>query len=51
MRAGRRANAVYGTIDHAGRRMITCGGEFDQARHSHRDNIVVYGTLEHAHAA
>jgi len=26
-------------------RLITCGGEFDYARHSYLDNIVVYATL------
>jgi hypothetical protein len=26
-------------------RLITCGGEFDYARRSYRDNIVVYATL------
>lgn len=33
---------VYGDIDHAGLRLITCGGEFDQSAASHRDNIVVF---------
>jgi len=40
---------VYGPIDHAGLRLITCGGEFDTSAHSYRDNIVVYATLSHAH--
>lgn len=39
------SDAVYGAIDHAGLRLITCGGEFDAGRHSYRDNIVVYAAL------
>ena len=42
------SNAVYGAIDHAGLRLITCGGEFDTSRHSYHDNIVVYATLTHS---
>ena len=34
--------AVYGDIDHAGLRLITCGGEFDRSRRSYTDNIVVF---------
>ena len=36
---------VYGDIDHAGLRLITCGGEFDRAVRSYRDNVVVYAGL------
>ena len=36
---------VYGDIDHAGLRLITCGGEFDRAERSYRDNVVVYAGL------
>jgi sortase (surface protein transpeptidase) len=36
---------VYGDIDHAGLRLITCGGSFDRAARSYRDNIVVYAGL------
>lgn len=43
------SGAVYGAIDHAGLRLITCGGWFDPARRSYRDNIVVYAALRHAH--
>jgi Sortase domain len=35
---------VYGDIDHAGLRLITCGGRFDQAARSYEDNIVVYAS-------
>ena len=36
---------MYGDIDHAGLRLITCDGEFDRAARSYRDNIVVYAGL------
>ncbi len=36
---------VYGDIDHPGLRLITCGGEFDTAAGSYRDNTVVYADL------
>ncbi len=37
--------AVYGNLDHAGLRLITCGGIFDAARHSYESNIVVFASL------
>lgn len=37
--------AVYGATPDAELRLITCGGSFDRARHSYRDNIIVYATL------
>ena len=37
--------AVYADLDHAGLRVITCGGEFDHAAHSYRDNTVVFADL------
>jgi hypothetical protein len=36
---------VYGNLDHAGLRLITCGGTFDSAIHSYQSNIVVYAAL------
>lgn len=36
---------VYGNIDHAGLRLITCGGTFNPSARSYDDNIVVYGSL------
>jgi sortase (surface protein transpeptidase) len=42
------AAKVYGPIDHAGLRLITCGGDFDHERRSYRANIVVYATLARA---
>ena len=40
---------VYGNIDHAGLRLITCGGTFNQAIGSYESNIVVYAALVSAH--
>ena len=37
--------AVYGNIDHAGLRLITCGGSFDTSARSYRDNIVVFADM------
>jgi sortase (surface protein transpeptidase) len=36
---------VYGDLDHAGLRLITCGGDFDRSHGHYRDNIVVYASL------
>lgn len=33
---------VYGPVDHAALRLITCGGAFDRKARSYRDNIIVY---------
>ena len=38
--------AVYGPIDHAGLRLITCGGTYDAARRTYLDNVVVFAKLE-----
>lgn len=37
--------AVYNDIDHAGLRLITCGGSFDRQARSYSDNIVVFAEL------
>jgi hypothetical protein len=37
--------AVYGDLDHAGLRVITCGGEFDAGAQSYLDNTVVFADL------
>ncbi len=37
---------VYGAIDHAGLRLITCGGTYDAAGHRYLDNVVVFAKLE-----
>lgn len=40
---------VYGATDEATLRLITCGGEFDSAERSYRDNIVVFAALVDSH--
>jgi sortase (surface protein transpeptidase) len=40
------STAVYGPIDHAGLRLITCGGPFDSGSGHYVDNIVVYADLQ-----
>jgi sortase (surface protein transpeptidase) len=41
--------AVFGGIDHAGLRLITCGGAFDSSSHRYSDNVVAFATLVSAH--
>jgi hypothetical protein len=36
---------VYGAIDHAGLRLITCAGTYDTARRTYSDNVVVFARL------
>jgi hypothetical protein len=36
------AEEVYGPIDHAGLRLITCGGDFDRRSGHYEDNVVVF---------
>jgi sortase (surface protein transpeptidase) len=36
---------VYGDIDHAGLRLITCGGVFNRETGHHDDNVVVFAEL------
>ncbi|MCL3860625.1 class F sortase [Actinotalea sp. K2] len=36
---------VYGDIDHAGLRLISCGGDFDTSTRHYVDNIVVYAEM------
>lgn len=36
---------VYGPTNQRALRLITCGGEFDRAARSYRDNIVIFATL------
>jgi hypothetical protein len=42
---------VYGNTDHAGLRLITCGGEFNKSTRTYPDNVVVYARLVSSHAA
>jgi hypothetical protein len=36
---------VYGDLDHAGLRLITCGGRFDRSTGHYEDNVVAYARL------
>ncbi|NEE26831.1 class F sortase, partial [Streptomyces sp. SID7982] len=36
---------VYRNLDHAGLRLITCGGEYSASDSRYADNVVVYATL------
>ena len=38
-------STVYGDLDHAGLRLITCGGRFDRSTGSYEDNIIVLAEL------
>ena len=40
------SRAVYGPIDHAGLRLITCGGSYDASRHRYLDNVIVFAKLQ-----
>lgn len=40
---------VYGDIDHAGLRLLTCGGAFDDSTGHYLDNIVVFASLRYAY--
>ena len=40
---------VYGNTDHAGLRLITCGGEFNKTTRTYPDNVVVYASLVSSH--
>ena len=42
---------VYGNLDHAGLRLITCGGEFDPNARSYESNIIVFASLVGSRAA
>jgi hypothetical protein len=36
---------VYGDLDHAGLRLVSCGGEFDRSTGHYEDNVVVFAEL------
>jgi sortase (surface protein transpeptidase) len=42
---------VYGNVNAAGLRLITCGGVFNPKVRSYTDNIIVYATLSSTHTA
>jgi hypothetical protein len=37
---------VYGFIDHAGLRLITCGGTYDREKDRYLSNVVVFAKLK-----
>jgi Sortase domain len=45
-KAGFPTEAVFGPVPAAALRLITCGGDFDRARGSYRDNLVVFARLD-----
>ncbi len=42
---------MYGDLDHAGLRLITCGGVLNRLAHSYDDNIIVFADLVETHTA
>ncbi|MFE6846518.1 class F sortase [Streptomyces sp. NPDC057686] len=36
---------VYKNLDHAGLRLVTCGGEFDPKKHYYNSNVVVFASM------
>jgi LPXTG-site transpeptidase (sortase) family protein len=36
---------VYGAVDHAALRLVTCGGTYDEEQHRYLDNVVAYAEL------
>ena len=38
-------DVVFGGIDHAGLRLITCGGDYEEAAHRYSDNVVAFARL------
>jgi hypothetical protein len=42
-------STVYGNVDYAGLRLITCGGSFDERSHSYTSNIVAFASLVSSH--
>jgi sortase (surface protein transpeptidase) len=38
-------DAIFGTTIESELRLITCGGAFDKAAHSYKDNVIVYAKL------
>ena len=44
-KAGFPTAAVFGPVSSAALRLITCAGDFDRARGSYRDNLVVFARL------
>ncbi|GAA1153596.1 MULTISPECIES: hypothetical protein [Streptomyces violaceusniger group] len=36
---------MYNNVEHAGLRLVTCGGDFDAKRHYYPSNVVVFATM------
>jgi hypothetical protein len=36
---------VYGSLDHSGLRLVTCGGEFDRYRREYKGNVIAFASL------
>ncbi|MFE6029200.1 class F sortase [Streptomyces niveus] len=49
--AGGRRFEVHRNLDHAGLRLITCGGDFSEADRRYADSVVVYATLTGSHTS
>jgi Sortase domain len=41
--------AVFGPVDHAALRLITCGGEYQSSAHRYLGNVVVFARLQSSH--
>jgi hypothetical protein len=41
--------AVFGPVDHAALRLITCGGEYEPSAHRYLGNVVVFARLRSSH--
>ena len=41
--------AVFGPVDHAALRLITCGGEYERSAHRYLGNVVVFARLQSSH--
>lgn len=41
---------VYGPQDHAGLRLVTCGGPYDSDTGEYRDNVIAYASLASSRA-
>ncbi|MEV6316951.1 class F sortase [Streptomyces sp. NPDC051776] len=41
--------SVYGNVDRAALRLITCGGKFSEDDHRYADNVVVYASMTGSH--
>lgn len=48
-KSGFPSEEVYGPIDHAGLRLITCGGTYDATDNTYRDNVIVFARLVAVH--